>query len=87
MTKPLLLIQMAGRSGVGKSTLAKLVAPKIGAVIIDYDTLKTAALEAGCSWYLAAAVGYGASRAITNFHSLRLYSHPAQYGLIRLNID
>lgn len=66
MTQWLFLIQMAGRSGVGKSTLANLIAQRTGAVIIDYDIVKTAALEAGCSWDLAGAVGYGASRAIAN---------------------
>ncbi|MCP4541438.1 MAG: ATP-binding protein [Chloroflexi bacterium] len=60
----LFLLQMAGTSGVGKSTLAQKIAQQTAAVVIDYDVIKSAALEAGTSWDMSGRVGYGASRAI-----------------------
>jgi predicted kinase len=42
MESPLkVIIQMSGAPGSGKSTLSKLLAPKINGVVIDYDLLKT----------------------------------------------
>jgi len=41
------LLQMAGAPGSGKSALARLIGQTTGAVVIDKDVLKTAALEAG----------------------------------------
>jgi predicted kinase len=64
MTWPLFLLQMAGTSGAGKSTLAHLLGQRTGAAAIDYDVVKSAALDAGAAWDLAGRVGYGASRAI-----------------------
>jgi len=46
MTTPFLL-QMAGAPGSGKSALARLIGRCTGAVVIDKDVLKTAAIEAG----------------------------------------
>jgi len=41
------LLQMAGMPGSGKSALARLIGQTTGAVVLDKDVLKTAALEAG----------------------------------------
>ncbi|MDP9337106.1 MAG: ATP-binding protein [Actinomycetota bacterium] len=41
---------MAGHGGSGKSTLARHIADRIGAVVIDLDTIKSALLESGASW-------------------------------------
>ncbi|MEX2159889.1 MAG: AAA family ATPase [Dehalococcoidia bacterium] len=41
------LLQMAGAPGSGKSALARLIGERSGAVVIDKDVLKTAALDAG----------------------------------------
>ncbi len=60
------LLQMAGVSGAGKSTLARLIGQHTGAVVIDYDVVKSAALEAGVTWDEAGRVGYGASRAVAD---------------------
>lgn len=64
MAWPLFLLQMAGTSGAGKSTLAHLLGQRTGAATIDYDVVKSAALDAGAAWDLAGRVGYGASRAL-----------------------
>ena len=55
---------MAGTSGVGKSTLAQQIARQTSSVIIDYDVVKSAALEVGISWDMSGRVGYKASHAI-----------------------
>lgn len=57
---------MAGTSGVGKSTLAHLVGHHTGAAVVDYDVVKSAALDAGIAWDDAGRVGYGVSRALAN---------------------
>ena len=62
----LFLLQMAGTSGTGKSTLAQKIAQQTAAVVIDYDVIKSAALEAGTSWDMSGRVGYRASRAIAS---------------------
>jgi predicted kinase len=52
------LLQMAGMPGSGKSALARLVGHATGAVVIDKDVLKTAALEAGVEESLAGPAAY-----------------------------
>ena len=47
---------MAGTSGVGKSTLAQQIATQTGAVTIDLDVIKSAALEAGTTYWTAPVV-------------------------------
>ncbi|MDP9310267.1 MAG: ATP-binding protein [Chloroflexota bacterium] len=66
MQRSLFLLQMAGTSGVGKSTLARLIGQHTGAAVVDYDVVKSAALDAGVAWDQAGRVGYGASRAIAD---------------------
>lgn len=41
------LLQMSGVPGSGKSTVAAHVADTFGAIIVDYDVLKSAVLDAG----------------------------------------
>jgi predicted kinase len=41
------LLQMAGPPGSGKSALARVIGHATGAVVLDKDVLKTAALDAG----------------------------------------
>jgi predicted kinase len=62
----LFLLQMAGMSGAGKSTLARMIADQTGALVVDYDVLKSAALDAGAVWDLAGRIGYRASRAMAS---------------------
>ena len=58
MSVSLFLLQMAGQPGSGKSALARLIARCTGAVVIDKDVLKTAALDAGAEESLAAGIAY-----------------------------
>ncbi len=62
----LFLLQMAGVSGVGKSTLARQIGRESGAAVIDYDVIKSAALDAGTSWDMSGRVGYRVSQAIAD---------------------
>jgi len=62
--RDLFLLQMAGSSGVGKSTLAQKIALQTAAAVIDYDVIKSAALEAGTTWDMSGRIGYRASHAI-----------------------
>ncbi len=58
MTDKLFLLQMAGAPGSGKSALARLIGRTTGAVVIDKDVLKTAALEGGADETLAGGIAY-----------------------------
>ena len=60
------LLQMAGTSGVGKSALAQQIASQTGAVVVDMDVIKSAALEAGTTWDMSGRVGYRASHAVAD---------------------
>jgi predicted kinase len=54
----LLLIQMSGVPGAGKSTLARTIGRHTGAVVLDHDVVKTALLEAGVPWPDAGRASY-----------------------------
>ena len=60
MTRSLFLLQMAGMPGSGKSALARVLGRRSGAVVIDKDVLKSAALAAGVDEAQAGAVAYEA---------------------------
>ena len=60
MTSSLFLLQMAGMPGSGKSALARVLGRRAGAVVIDKDVLKSAALAAGVDEAQAGAVAYDA---------------------------
>ena len=57
MSAPFLL-QLAGLPGSGKSALGRLIATRTGAVLLDKDVLKTAALDAGAGDSLAGQIAY-----------------------------
>lgn len=57
---------MAGVMGVGKSTLACQLAEETGAVVLDQDVIKSAALDAGLDWNAAGAVAYTVLRALAD---------------------
>ena len=66
MTNTPFLVQMAGAPGSGKSALARLIGRCAGAVVIDKDVLKTAALEAGAEESLASGIAYEAFFALAD---------------------
>lgn len=51
----LLLLQMAGAPGSGKSALALSLGQTLGAVVLDKDVIKSALLEAEVGWEAAGA--------------------------------
>ncbi len=54
----LLLIQMSGVPGAGKSTLARMIGRQTGSVVLDHDVVKSALLEAGVPWSDAGRASY-----------------------------
>ncbi|MEQ4207966.1 hypothetical protein ABN028_31195 [Actinopolymorpha sp. B17G11] len=52
------LLQMAGKSDAGKSTIAGPLARTSGAVTLDIDVLKSTALDIGLAWHDAGRIGY-----------------------------
>ena len=52
------LLQLAGMPGSGKSTLAQAIGETTGAVVLDKDVVKSAALNAGAPEELAAPLAY-----------------------------
>lgn len=56
----MLVIQMHGEPGSGKSTVARAIAPHIGAVVIDKDVIKAALLRSGIAETPAATGAYEA---------------------------
>ena len=62
----LFLLQMAGVPGSGKSALARVIGRRTGAVVLDKDVLKTAALETGVAGEQAGAAAYEAFFALAD---------------------
>ena len=60
----LTLIQMSGRPGSGKSTIAREIGRQLPAVILDYDVTKTALLDQGVSFDDAGRLAYESGYAI-----------------------
>lgn len=60
------LLQMAGLPGSGKSALARLIGRSTGAVVLDKDVLKTAALDVGAAEGTAGAIAYEAFFALAD---------------------
>lgn len=54
----LFLLQMAGQSGMGKSTLAGHLAAQTGAAVLDLDVMKSTALDADLEWEVAGRLAY-----------------------------
>src|SRR3989304_2594954 len=57
---------MAGAPGSGKSALARVIGHRMGAVVIDKDVLKTAALETGVDDPQASRMAYEAFFALAD---------------------
>ncbi|KAI9826025.1 MAG: hypothetical protein M1826_006823 [Phylliscum demangeonii] len=53
-----LFIQMSGAPGAGKSTVAGLLAPSIGGVVIDHDIIRSSLLESNVPFEEAAKHAY-----------------------------
>ncbi|HEU5317021.1 MAG TPA: AAA family ATPase [Chloroflexota bacterium] len=49
---------MAGFAGMGKSTLARAIGRATGAVVVDLDVLKSAALDGGVDWQRSSQIAY-----------------------------
>lgn len=60
----LIFVQMSGVPGAGKTTLARALAPLIGAVVIDHDVTKSALLEADVPVELAGRASYSVLDAV-----------------------
>lgn len=60
----LLLIQMSGCPGAGKSTVARAIGRPTGAVILDHDVLKSALLESGVGFDSAGKSSYQTAHAL-----------------------
>jgi predicted kinase len=58
------LIQMSGCPGSGKSTIARALGQRIGAVVLDHDVLKSALMENGVEPPKAGGVSFGSLRAV-----------------------
>ncbi len=54
----IVLVQMHGEPGSGKSTLARALAPRIDAIVLDKDVIKSALLRTGLSEQIAASGAY-----------------------------
>lgn len=66
----LMLIQMSGAPGSGKTTLAQAIAHSTGAVVIDHDVTKSALLDADVPVSLAGRASYAVLDALAR-HLLR----------------
>lgn len=66
MVNPLLLIQLAGLPGAGKSTLARELAVSYRTVVLDLDTIKSALLGKDVPWGLAGGAAYEVIWALTD---------------------
>jgi predicted kinase len=54
----LIVVQMHGEPGSGKSTLARALAPRVNAVVLDKDIIKSAILRGGATEQLAGPTAY-----------------------------
>jgi predicted kinase len=81
------LLQMAGDSASGKSSLARAIGEKTGAVVLDKDVIKSAALNAGAVEDLAAPLSYevlfDVTRSILGQRFSVVVDSPAFFTLIR----
>lgn len=70
----LLLLQMSGAPGSGKTTLAQTIGRQIGAVVIDHDVTKSALLGADVPVALAGHASYSVLDALARHLLLQGYS-------------
>jgi predicted kinase len=68
----MIFVQMSGFPGAGKSTLARQIAKKTGAIIIDHDIVKSALLhtieEVSIDSKLAGKISYNIEWSLIEFH-------------------
>ncbi|HUQ40837.1 MAG TPA: AAA family ATPase [Acidimicrobiales bacterium] len=77
------LVQMAGRPGVGKSSIARGVAAAMNAVVLDNDVIKSTLLDSGVDWDASAKAAWDlvyalAHEVLDEGHSLIL-DNPSHY--------
>lgn len=58
MAVPLVLVQMAGAPGSGKTHLGRALAGRLPAVVVNSDVVKSTLLDAGVEWELAGPAAY-----------------------------
>lgn len=63
-----MLIVMGGLPGAGKTTLARLLAARIGAVHLRVDTIEQAIVRSGVARHPVGPVGYAVGYALTEEH-------------------
>jgi predicted kinase len=64
VTHPLILIQMSGCPGAGKSTIARAIGRRTGAVVLDQDVIKSALLDADVPFDIAGKAAYETAHAL-----------------------
>jgi predicted kinase len=81
------LLQMAGLTGTGKSTLAQAIAAQTSAVVVDKDVIMAGALRAGIEPARAGAVAYEIGWELAKFHLAAgnsvILDNPAAFVAIR----
>jgi predicted kinase len=81
------LLQMAGVTGTGKSTLASAIAERTGAVVVDKDVIMAGALSAGTEpskvGALAYEIGFALGEAILRAGHDVILDSPANFTMIR----
>jgi predicted kinase len=81
------LLQMAGHSGTGKSTLARAIARETGAALLDKDVIMAGAMRAGVDNVLAAQaayeVGWGLARSSLSVGQSVILDNAAYFVSIR----
>jgi predicted kinase len=73
-TTDLVFVQMSGVPGAGKTTVARAVAQRIGAVVIDHDVTKSALLEGNVPAAMAGAASYSVLNAMARDLLRQCYS-------------
>lgn len=63
-----MLISLAGLPGTGKTTIARLVASRLGAVHLRLDTVEQALVDSGAHVHPVGPVGYHVCRALAADH-------------------
>lgn len=64
----MIIVQMAGFPGSGKSTIAKKIAKRINAVVIDKDILKSSLLKYGLTQEISSKLAYDLMFDLSQFY-------------------
>jgi predicted kinase len=77
------LLQMSGVPGAGKSTIARYVGSRYGAIVVDLDVIRSAVLDGGvpveASGRVAYPVMYAMARSLLDQGSSVVIDSPCQY--------